>query len=243
MLQYVKKGCESVDDLDFGFRTIVKLFEIDGQPVGFTTTIINTWIVMAALTVIALVVKHKLSTFTDIPTGKFQNIVEAIVEALEGMVTGAMGKEHKGFAPFYGSMLIFILFCNLLGLIGLRPPTADIATTFALSITTFVMIQGYAIRTKKLSGYLKGFFEPIPLLFPINLFGELANPISLSFRLFGNLIGGTVIMALVYAALPPLLRFGVPVVLHLYFDVFAGALQSFIFVMLSMTFVSASLEG
>ncbi len=231
-----------MEDLDFGFRTVIKLFEIDGQPVGFTTTHINTWIVMAVLIIIALIVRHKLSTFQDVPTGKFQNIVESIVEALQGMVTGAMGENHKGFTSFYSSMLVFILFCNLLGLIGLRPPTADIATTFALSITTFVMIQGYAIRTNKLGGYLKGFFEPIPLLFPINLFGELANPISLSFRLFGNLIGGTVIMALVYAALPPLLQFGFPSVLHLYFDVFAGALQSFIFVMLSMTFVSASLE-
>lgn len=229
-------------ELDFGFRTVIKLFEIDGQPVGITTTTINTWIVMIVLTVIALIVRYKLSTFTDVPTGRFQNIVEAIVEALEGMVTGAMGQEHRSFAPFYSSMLIFILFCNLMGLVGLRPPTADIATTFALSITTFVMIQGYAIATNGLGGYLKGFFEPIPLLFPINLFGELANPISLSFRLFGNLIGGTVIMALVYAALPPLLQFGVPSVLHFYFDVFAGALQSFIFVMLSMTFVSASLE-
>ena len=230
------------EELDFGFRTVIKLFEINGEPVGFTTTIINTWILMIALTIIALVVRYKLSTFTDVPTGKFQNIVETIVEMLEGMVTGAMGENHKGFAPFYSSMLVFILFCNLMGLIGLRPPTADIATTFALSITTFVMIQGYAISTNKLGGYLKGFFEPIPLLFPINLFGELANPISLSFRLFGNLIGGTVIMALVYAALPPLLQFGFPSILHLYFDIFAGALQSFIFVMLSMTFVSASLE-
>jgi len=231
-----------VGELDFGFRTVIKLFEIDGQPVGITTTMINTWLVMIVLIIIAIIVRYKLSTFTDVPTGKFQNIVEAIVETLEGMVTGAMGQEHKGFAPFYSSMLIFILFCNLTGLIGLRPPTADIATTFALSITTFVMIQGYAIATNGLGGYLKGFFEPIPLLFPINLFGELANPISLSFRLFGNLIGGTVIMALVYGALPPLLQFGVPTILHFYFDIFAGALQSFIFVMLSMTFVSASLE-
>lgn len=230
------------EELDLGFRTVIKLFEIDGQPVGITTTIINAWIIMAVLTIIALIVRYKLSTFTDIPRGRFQNIVEALVEALQGMVTSAMGENNKGFIPFYSSMLVFILFCNLVGLLGLRPPTADISTTFALSMTTFVMIQGYAIRTKRLGGYLKGFFEPIPLLFPINLFGELATPISLGFRLFGNLIGGTVIMALVYAALPPLLQFIFPSVLHLYFDVFSGVLQSFIFVMLSMTFVASSLE-
>ncbi len=231
-----------MDNLDFGFRTVIKLFEIDGQPVGITTTIINTWIVMAVLTILALIVRYSLSTFTEVPTGKFQNIVEAIVEGLHGMVTGAMGEQNIRFASFYSSMLVFIIFCNLLGLIGLRPPTADIATTFALSMTTFVMIQGYAIKTNKLGGYVKNFFDPIPLLFPINLFGELATPISLGFRLFGNLIGGTVIMGLVYAALPPILNFVLPSVLHLYFDVFSGALQSFIFVMLSMTFVASSLE-
>ena len=232
-------------EFDFGFKTVIKLFEINGQPVGFTTTIINTWIVMAILTVIALVVRFKVSSFTDVPTTKFQNIVEALVEAIEGLVGGAMGERHKGFAPFYGSMLLFILLSNLIGLIGLRAPTADIATTFALSMTTFVMVQGYSISTNKLGGYLKGYFEPMAFLFPLNVFGELANPVSLSFRLFGNLIGGSIIMALVYAGLKgvaPVLQLGLPVILHLYFDIFSGALQSFIFIMLSMTFVSGSLE-
>lgn len=228
-------------ELDFGYRTVIKLFEINGEPVGFTTTIINTWIAMAILIIVALVIRLKLPSFTDIPTTRFQNIVEALVEAIDGMVTGAMGEAHKGFVPFYGSMFIFLLLCNLMGLIGLRPPTADIATTFALSMTTFVMIQGFAIANRKW-GYIKGFFEPFPFLFPINVFGEVATPISLSFRLFGNLIGGSIIMGLVYAALPPLLKLGFPAVLHIYFDIFAAALQSFIFVMLSMTFVSGSLE-
>jgi len=91
-------------------------------------------------------------------------------------------------------------------------------------------------------GHIKALFEPMPLLFPINLIGELATPISLGFRLFGNVIGGTIIMGLLYAALPKLLQFGFPSVLHLYFDVFSGALQTFIFVMLSMTFVSGAIE-
>lgn len=229
------------EKLDFGYRTVIKLFEINGEPVGFTTTIINTWIVMAILIVFAIVVRLKLASFTDVPTTRFQNIIEAMVEAINNLVSSAMGEHSKKFAPFYGSMFIFVLLCNLTGLIGLRPPTADIATTFALSITTFIMIQGFAIATRKW-GYIKGFFEPFPFLFPINLFGEIATPISLSFRLFGNLIGGTIIMGLVYAALPPLLQLGLPSVLHIYFDIFAAALQSFIFVMLSMTFVSGSLE-
>ena len=99
------------------------------------------------------------------------------------------------------------------------------------------MIHGFGIKVNGL-GYFKGFFEPIPLLFPLNVIGELANPISLSFRLFGNILGGTIIMGLFYAMLPWFVKIGIPSALHFYFDVFAGGLQTFIFVMLSMTFVS-----
>ncbi len=229
-----------MDDLDFGYRTVIKLFDYNGEQIGITTTIINTWIIMAILIVIALIVRSNLKNFTDVPT-KFQNIVESIVEAFGDFTVMAMGKQNKSFAPFYGSMFVFILLSNLSGLIGLRPPTADIATTFALSMTTFMMVQGFGLG-KRGFGHIKSLFEPMPLLFPLNFIGEISNPVSLSFRLFGNLIGGTIIMGLLYAALPKLLQFGFPAVLHLYFDVFAGVLQTFIFVMLSMTFVSGAME-
>ena len=228
-------------ELDFGYRTVIKLFEHNGEQIGITTTIINTWIIMAVLIIFAIIVRMKLKSFTDVPTTKFQNIIEALVEAFGGFTVMAMGKQNKRFAPFYGSMFVFILLSNLSGLVGLRPPTADIATTFALSMTTFVMIQGLGLGKNGFK-HIKALFEPMPLLFPLNLIGELANPISLGFRLFGNIIGGTIIMGLLYAALPKLLQFGFPSVLHLYFDVFSGALQTFIFVMLSMTFVSGAIE-
>lgn len=230
-----------MDDLDFGYRTVIKLFDFKGEQIGITTTIINTWIIMAVLIVIAIIVRSNLKNFTDVPTTKFQNIVEAIVDAFGDFTVMAMGKPNRSFAPFYGSMFIFILLSNLSGLVGLRPPTADIATTFALSMTTFVMIQGFGLGKKGFK-HIKALFEPMPLLFPLNLIGEISNPVSLGFRLFGNLIGGTIIMGLLYAALPKLLQFGIPSVLHLYFDVFSGALQTFIFVMLSMTFVSGAME-
>ena len=92
-------------------------------------------------------------------------------------------------------------------------------------------------------GYLKKtLMEPIPLLLPLNLIGELATPVSLGFRLFGNILGGTIIMGLYYAMMPLLLKLGLPAIFHLYFDIFAGALQTFIFVMLSMTFVSNAMD-
>ncbi len=230
-----------MENLDFGVQTVIKLFEVNGQALGITTTHINTWIVMAALIVIALIVRIKLKNFKEVPESKFQNIVELLIETLSNFTASTMGEKNRNFAYFYGPMFLFILLSNLSGLVGLRPPTADIATTLALGLTTFFMIHGYGVKAKG-PGYFKGFLEPMPLLLPLNIVGELATPISLSFRLFGNILGGTIIMGLYYAMMPLVLRIGLPAIFHLYFDVFAGALQTLIFVMLSMTFVSSAMD-
>ncbi len=218
------------------------LFHVNifGQEVGITETIYNTWIIMVVLIGFGIIVRSKLKKFSEVPTG-FQNAVEMLVESFGNFTKGVMGEHNIGFAGFYMSMFLFILAANLSGLFALRPPTADIATTFAMSITTFIMIQGSGIMTKGIKNYIGDFFKPMAFLFPINVIGELAVPISLGFRLFGNILGGSIIMALVYSIpfLPATL--GIPAVLHIYFDVFAGVLQSFIFVMLSMTFVSNSI--
>lgn len=228
-------------NLDFGIHQVITLFTIDGKPYGLTTTHINTFLVMAVLTIFALIVRVKVKNFKTIPDTKFQIIVEFLVDSVYNFTSSTMGEKNKRFGAFYGPMFLFILLCNLTGLIGLRPPTADIATTFALSLTTFFMIHYFGLRAKGV-GYLKGFLEPIPLLLPLNIIGELANPISLSFRLFGNILGGTIIMGLYYAMMPWWAQLGLPSILHSYFDVFAGALQTLIFVMLSMTFVSSAME-
>ncbi len=123
----------------------------------------------------------------------------------------------------------------------MRPPTADFAVTFALALITFAMVQGYSVRTHGVLKWLKRLTEPLWPMTPLNIIGELANPISLSFRLFGNILGGTIIMGLYYN-LPWWTLVGIPVALHAYFDIFAGLLQAFIFVMLSMTFVSGAID-
>ncbi len=229
------------ESLDFGIHQVVTFFEYNGQEFGLTTTHINTFYILIVMTLFALFVNYKVKRFKMVPDTKFQIVIEAIVDMLEGFTMSTMGEKYKRFASFYGGMFLFILLCNWSGLVGLRPPTADIATTFALSLTTFAMVIGYGVKVKG-PGYFKGLLEPFPLLFPLNVIGELANPISLSFRLFGNILGGTIIMGLYYAMMPWFLQIGLPSVLHFYFDVFAGALQTLIFVMLSMTFVSGAME-
>lgn len=151
-----------------------------------------------------------------------------------------------------GTLMIFLVCANLWGLVGFRAPTADLNTTFALSILTFFMIHGNSIRRKGVGGWLKGtFFEPVAVMAPLNLISEVATPVSLAFRLFGNIVGGMIIMALVYNALGtilggvlpiPIFELGIPAVLHAYFDVFAGVLQAFIFTMLTMVFVSMAMD-
>lgn len=230
------------NNLDFGAQLYVKLFEVGGQPVYLTETVINTWIIIAVMAIIALVIRVGMSKFKEVPESKLQTILEMVVGGINEFVASTMGPSGKKFAGYYGPLIIFIAVCNLSGLLGFRPPTADFATTLAFALITFFMIHGFGVNSKGI-GYFKGFLEPAPILLPLNIIGEFATPISLSFRLFGNILGGTIIMGLVYAMFPKIVIFlGIPAALHTYFDLFAGVLQAFIFVMLSMTFVSSAME-
>ncbi|MCT4661757.1 MAG: F0F1 ATP synthase subunit A [Tissierellales bacterium] len=205
--------------------------------IWITNTVVSTWIIMAVLVLISILLTRNLK---EVPTGK-QNVAEAIVGGVNDLVKQTMGEDKMYFAPYMGTLLMYLAFANLSGLLGMRPPTADLNTTFALSILTFAMTQIYGLKAKKM-GYLKGFCEPFAFMLPTNIIGELANPISLSFRLFGNILGGVVIMALVYSALGNLAFIPVPAILHAYFDVFSGLIQTFIFVMLSMVFIAMAMD-
>lgn len=228
----------------FGPRIV---FHIGDIPVSETVTV--TWFIMGLLLLFSLLATRNLRRE---PRG-FQIIVEEIVKVINNLTKQNMGEHNIGFAPFVGTLLLFIGISNIAGLFGLRPPTADLNTTMCLSITTFVLTQFFGLKSKGLANYSKGFLQPMPFLLPLNIIGELANPISLGFRLFGNIAAGIIIMTLLYGALGgftemllglavPLFQAGVPAVLHIYFDLFAGLLQSFIFTMLTMVFISGAME-
>lgn len=218
-----------------------------------TETVVNTWLIMAVLILFAYVATRNLQ---KVPKG-MQVATEALVGGIYGLTKQTMGEDKVGFAPYVGTLLMFVAISNIAGLVNVRPPTADVNTTMGLALMTFVMIHGFGIKAKGLGTYLKGFLEPMPFLLPLNIMGELATPISLSFRLFGNIVGGVIVMNLLYSALYSLSSavFGlvgisavVPVFqviaapLHIYFDLFAGLLQSFIFAMLTMVFVSIAMD-
>lgn len=239
--------------MDGGFGPIV-VFEIGKgileNPIQVTETVTVTWFIMAVLTVLSIIFTRNLER---IP-GKVQNVLEMLVDTINGLTKQTMGEDKVGFAPYVGTLMIFLAVANLIGLAGLRPPTADVNTTMALAMITFTLIHVNGTRRKGLGGYLKGFTEPIVLITPINIIGEVATPISLGFRLFGNIVGGMIIMKLIYFALaglstkilgasaPPIFQAFIPSILHGYFDVFAGVLQSFIFTMLTMVNVSMAMD-
>ncbi|MCC5909656.1 MAG: F0F1 ATP synthase subunit A [Clostridiaceae bacterium] len=233
--------------MEFGPQVIFELPILGGIPV--TETVVNTWIIMIVLTIVSIIGTR---TFKRVPRGR-QNVVEMVVESLNNLTVQTMGEDKKYFSSYIGTLFLFLLVANLFGLIGLRPPTADVNATFALAGLSFIMIHFFGAKSKGTGGYLKDFLEPFPFMLPMNIIGQLATPISLAFRLFGNIIGGLIIMSLAYGGLLtlseslglsffPIFQAGIPIVFHLYFDLFAGALQTFIFVMLTMVFVKIAMD-
>ena len=211
-------------------------YELFGQTVWITTTHVCVLIVFLIIIGFCIAANRAVKHATEVP-GAFQNVVELIVEMLDGMVGGVMGRQAVRFQNYIGTIFIFILFSNISGLLGLRPPTADYGVTFALGIITFTLIHFNKFKYQKVSGELKGLCEPWPIWAPINIISDLAVPISLSLRLFANVLSGTAIMALIYALLSKVAIIW-PAALHVYFDLFSGAIQTYVFCMLTMTYIA-----
>lgn len=217
-----------------------------------TETQINMWIVMLVIAILCKWLTHNLQIK---PNGRRQVIAEYIVNLVNHFVKDKMGKGFEYFAPFIAALFSFALLCSLISLLGMYPPTADLSTTMGWAIVVFFLIMYFKIKSGGLAGYFKGLTEPIPLLLPFNILGEFSTPISMAIRLFGNISSGVVISTLVYAALAwlsaqalgwlpsllagiPILQLGLPAILSIYFDLFSSFLQSFIFCMLTMLYIS-----
>lgn len=216
------------------------IWNIFGIDIWITETIVNTWIIMLVLTLIALYTRSKLKKFKEIPAG-FQNAIEAVIEMFDNFITNTLGKKLSYIAPWYFMVFMFVLFSALMSIFGLRAPTADWATTFALAFASFILMLGMGFKHQK-GAYLKSFFDPHFIFFPLNLIGELAKPVSLSFRLFGNMLSGTIILTLYYGLMPYFTQIGIPALLHAFFDIIFGALQTYIFVILSLMYVKGAAE-
>ncbi len=228
-------GDNKVDFYIHGYKEI----QIGDFSFWITTSHVCLAIVMVVLIVFAIVANQKIkkADYRKAPTG-FLNVIELIVETLDKLILDNMGRKLAPvFRNYVSTLFLLILTCNLSGLFGLRPPTADFGVTLPLALITFFMIQYQGFKWQKM-GKIKGLFEPVFLFLPVNIISEFATPISMSLRLFANILSGTMMMALIYGLLPSFVTIAWPAALHAYMDVFSGALQAYVFTMLTMVFVA-----
>ena len=222
------------------------------QNLPITESQIHSWLVMIAITGLCLFLTHGLKEKADT---KRQHIAEWIVENAHKLVIENMGDYFSGFAPFIAAILSLSAFSSLLALFGLYAPTSDVNVTAGWAILVFFLITYYKMKCGPVV-YAKSFADP-PLLAPLNIISEFATPISMAFRHYGNVLSGSVISVLlavglqglssmVLGKLPgflgefPLFQIGIPAVLSIYFDVFSGVLQAYIFALLTMLYVAGA---
>lgn len=225
--------------------------EMPIQSLLITESQVNSWLVIISLLGLCLYFTHGLSQSNP---SKRQLIVEWIVEKCDGLVKENMGEYFMSFAPFIAGILGLSAFSSLITLVGLYPPTSDINVTAGWAILVFILITYYKCKCGPIQ-YMKSFGDPVPLLAPLNIISEVATPVSMAFRHYGNVLSGAVISVLVatglqglskmiFGGLPgflgefPFLQIGLPAILSLYFDLFSGCLQAYIFAMLTMLYVA-----
>lgn len=249
--------------IEIGQHVQIQVF---GQTI-YVDTVVMIGIVLAIIAGLVFWARRRGLT-EDAPTG-VQNILEYAVEFVSGLVEDTIGERGREIAPLAVTMFLFIIVANWLGLVqipGIRftSPTADLNSTLALALVTFVLVEYYAIKNRGVGGYLKHFLEPFPVLAPINLIEELSKPVTLSFRLFGNILAGEV-MLLVLAffgggfllgvgqllqghvlvgalAIVGVIAIFVFDVVWIAFSIFIGAIQAFIFTMLTIAYFGQAME-
>ena len=195
-----------------------------------------SWIIMAVLTLLAVILTRNLKVTGEI--SKRQALLELAYEQAETFFKDIMGPKVEKFIPWLMSVALFIGASNIIGLFGMKPPTKSMQVTAAMAITSIVLVEYCAFKDKGVRGRLKAFTKPVWIVTPINILEVFTKPLSLCMRLFGNIMAAFTIMELIKAVVPV----AVPVVLSLYFDIFDGLLQAYIFVFLTAIYLQEAVE-
>lgn len=211
-------------------------FKIGNFKLGFDEATVVSWIIIAVMTVLAIILTRNLKVTGEI--SKRQALLELAYEKAQDFFKGIMGEKVEQFIPWLMSVALFIGVSNIIGLFGLKPPTKSMQVTACLAIISIVLVEFTAFKNKGFAGRLKEFTKPIWIITPINLMEVITKPLSLCMRLFGNVIGSFIIMELIKACVPIFL----PTVFSLYFDIFDGLLQAYIFVFLTGLYLQEAVE-
>ena len=202
-------------------------------PISESTVV--TWIIIGVVLLICLILGTNLKVKN---ISKRQALSEFIVTKLEGLVAGMIGEEGKGYVPYLLAVFIFLMFSNTVGIFGFKPPTKDLNVTAALAIMSIIVVQIANIKARNPWGWIKSFAKPIAVVTPINILELVIKPLSLCMRLFGNVLGAFIIMELLKSVVPVV----VPAVFSLYFDLFDGILQAYVFVFLTSLYIKEDIE-
>ncbi len=200
-----------------------------------TDTIIFTWVIMAFLVISSIVLTRNLR---HVPS-RAQHIIELAVDGIESLVITDLGQRGKVFVPLILAIALFVLTANLIGVLpGAVSPTADLNTTTALALIVLIVAHGAEIRVKGFANYIKGYFSPFWWMAPLNIIGEIAKVVSHAFRLYGNILGGGIILSILYMFLP----YVIPVPLIGWFGVFMGLIQTAVFTLLAVAYIQVRLD-
>lgn len=216
-------------------------FNVGPIKIDIVPEIVMQWIIILIIAALAIWATKNLK----LRPNKKQVVVEYIYTTLKNVVTANMGEEFLDIIPFVGSLAVFLLFMNLIGLFGLPVPTKSFSVTVGMALVTFYMVQYYTIRKYGLKSYFVGYTLPIAIITPINILERIMLPVSLALRLFGNILAATFLVELCYEALGHIgfiAQLGIPVPLHAYFDIFDGGIQMVIFIMLTMINIKMTAE-
>lgn len=225
--------------MDDGIRVI---WNIPGLDIPVTNVVVMSWIGMAIIIVWALVSTRKLKL---VPVG-LQNTAEIFVETLTNFSENIIGHAGRKFAPYLGTVALFLAFANTLGALFMSeltgglvaPTTRGLAIPVALAVMTILVVIGAGIQKKGIVGFIKSLFKPVAFLFPFKVLEFFIKPLSLSMRLYGNILGAYVLMEMILHAVPVVL----PSIACLYFDLFDGLLQVFVFVLLTSLYIAEEVE-
>lgn len=213
-------------------RTAFTIPIFGGIPVPESAVI--SWVIIAVLVLLSIILTRRLK---KVPTGK-QCLIEIGINWLNNFFLKSLGPKGKRYLPVLETLIIYIGFSNIIGIFGLRPPTKDLGVTMMMSIIAIVLIQYASIREKGAKGWLRSFKKPMAIMLPINILELVIKPLSLCMRLFGNVLGAFVVMELIKLCIPV----GVPLIFGLYFDLFDGIIQAYVFVFLTSMYLSEVLE-
>ncbi|MGB2983564.1 MAG: F0F1 ATP synthase subunit A [Candidatus Bipolaricaulia bacterium] len=222
----------------------IAVLNLSGFEIRFDVmTILMSWLVMALLILLAVFLRRGLRQPVEEKPSRVQAGLDLLIDLIKGQLTSNFASERLAVSmfPFIATLFLFVLLSNWLGVVPyMMSPTQDLNVTMGLALMVFVVSQVLAVKAKGARGYFRSYIEPVPFLLPLNIIGEISKPMSHAFRLFGNILAGSILVTVVMVKFAPIIF---PPILQLVFGLFFGAIQAFVFAILAVAYINVAVES